>query len=355
MSSIWGKNIKISIFGESHGKAVGVTIDGLPAGILLNMDQIEKLMNERAPGRTPWSTPRKEEDAVDIICGVNNGYTTGTPLTTNTKSTDYEKTKNIIRPSHADYTGNVRYKGHNIVAGGGHFSGRLTAPLVFAGAVVMQILAQKGISINARIYSVGEIKDEVINYCTAFLPGQILDENFPTVSEEKKNEMIEYVLECKKQNDSTGGVVEVIINSLPAGIGSPIFDNLESNIASIMFAVPGVKGVEFGAGFAISTQKASLANDEFNVTDGKVVTTTTNNGGILGGISSGMPVVVRCAIKPTPSIAMEQNSVDIEKMEPAKLNIKGRHDPCIVPRAVPVLKAAAAIAVLDTMLSQAEI
>ncbi len=360
MSSIWGKNIKVSIFGESHGKAVGVTIDGLPPGILLDMDKIDKLMEQRAPGKTPWSTPRKEADKVEIISGVNEGYTAGTPLTglifsSNTKSTDYEKTKSIARPSHADYTGHVRYKGHNIVSGGGHFSGRLTAPLVFAGAIAMQILEKKGISINARIYSIGEIKDNSIDYCKDFLPEQIADDIFPTISEDKKNEMIDYIIKCKSQRNSVGGVVEVIVNSMPAGIGSPIFDNLESNIASIMFAVPGVKGVEFGAGFNITERKASEANDEFDIINEKVVTTTNNSGGILGGISNGMPIVIRCGIKPTPSIAKEQHSVDIEKMQAAKLSIKGRHDPCIVPRAVPVLKAATAIAVLDTMLSQAEI
>jgi len=360
MSSMWGKNIRISIFGESHGKAIGVTIDGLPSGLLLDMDKIESLMKQRAPGRTPWSTPRKEDDKVDIISGLNNGYTAGTPLTgliysNNTKSSDYEKTKNIIRPSHADYTGHIRYKGHNIVSGGGHFSGRLTAPLVFAGAVAMQILAEKGISIEARIYSIGGIVDDEINYCREFTSGQIADSNFPTVSEIKKEQMINYIMQCRENKDSVGGVIEIAINSLPAGIGSPIFDNLESNIASILFAIPAVKGVEFGAGFDIAGKKGSEANDEYEIEEGKIVTKTNNNGGILGGISNGMPVFARCAIKPTPSIAAKQNSVDIDMMENAELEIKGRHDPCIVPRAIPVAKAAVALAVLDTYLSQAEI
>jgi len=360
MSSMWGKNIKISIFGESHGKAVGVTIDGLPSGLLLDMDKIDALMKERAPGRTPWSTPRKEDDNVDIISGVNNGYTTGTPLTgliysTNTKSKDYKKTQHIIRPSHADYTGNIRYKGHNIISGGGHFSGRLTAPLVFAGAIAMQILEKKDISINARIYSIGEIDDNSINYCKDFIPDMIVDNNFPTVSNDTKDKMIDYILKCKEEKDSVGGVIEVVANSMPSGIGSPIFDNLESNIASMLFAVPAVKGVEFGAGFDIAKHKASDANDEFDVVDDKIVTITNNNGGILGGISNGMPLVVRCAIKPTPSIAKKQNSVDVNNMEKVELEIKGRHDPCIVPRAIPVAKAAVAIAILDTYLSQLEI
>ena len=360
MSSMWGKNIRISIFGESHGRAVGVTIDSLPSGIKLNMDKIDTLMKERAPGRTLWSTPRKEDDKVDIISGVNNGYTTGTPLTGliysgNTKSKDYDKTKNIVRPSHADYTGSIRYKGHNIIPGGGHFSGRLTAPLVFAGAIAMQILEQKGISINARIYSIGNINDEAIDYCKEFSTRQIADNNFPTVSNDAKNKMIEYILKCKEQKDSVGGVIEVFANNMPAGVGSPIFDNLESNIAAMLFAVPAVKGVEFGAGFDIAKQKGSEVNDEFDIVDSKIVTTSNNNGGILGGISNGMPLVVRCGIKPTPSIAMQQNSVDIESMTKAKLNIRGRHDPCIVPRAIPVTKAAVALAILDTYLSQTEI
>lgn len=360
MSSMWGKNIKISIFGESHGKAVGVTLDGLPSGIKLDMDKIHALMKERAPGRTPWSTPRKEDDQVEILSGVNNGYTAGTPLTgviysTNTKSKDYDTTKHIVRPSHADYTGSIRYKGHNIIAGGGHFSGRLTAPMVFAGAIAMQILHEIGVTINARIYSVGNIKDDDIDYCKPFLAEHIADEKFPTVSDDAKNQMIDCILKCKEQKDSVGGVIEVIANNMPVGIGSPIFDNLESNIASMLFAVPAVKGVEFGAGFDIAAQKASQANDEFDIDNNKVITTSNNNGGILGGISTGMPIVVRCAIKPTPSIAMQQNSVDIQTMTKAKLEIKGRHDPCIVPRAVPVAKAAVAISILDTYLSQATI
>ena len=360
MSSMWGKNIKISIFGESHGKAIGATIDGLPSGVLLDMEKIDELMQERAPGRTPWSTPRKEMDRVDIISGLNDGYTAGTPLTGliysyNKKSTDYEKTKNIIRPSHADYTGNIRYKGHNILAGGGHFSGRLTAPLVFAGAVAMQILQKKGISINARIYSIGNIEDEKIDYCQNFSDDSIVDKNFPTVSSDAKEAMIEHILDCRAKKDSVGGVLEVIVNDMPAGIGSPIFDNLESNIASILFAIPAVKGIEFGMGFDIARQKGSSVNDEFDIADGKVVTKTNNNGGILGGISNGMPLVVRCAIKPTPSISQKQNTIDIEAMERTELEIKGRHDPCIVPRAIPVAKAAVALAILDTYLSQLEI
>lgn len=360
MSSMWGKNIKISIFGESHGKAVGVTIDNLPSGLKLDMDKIDTLMKERAPGRTPWSTPRKEDDKVDIISGLNNGYTAGTPLTgliysTNTKSQDYDKTKHIIRPSHADYTGHIRYKGYNIISGGGHFSGRLTAPLVFAGAIAMQILELKGISINARIYSIGNIKDDNIDYCKNFLPNQIADKNFPTVSKDAKEKMIEYILECKSEKDSVGGVIEIVANNMPAGIGSPMFNTLESNIASMMFAVPAVKGVEFGEGFDITKLKGSDANDEFDIADDKIVTATNNNGGILGGISNGMPLVFRCAIKATPSIAKEQNSVDIENNKKTKLEIKGRHDPCIVPRAIPVAKAVAALAILDTYLSQNEI
>lgn len=360
MSSMWGKNIKISIFGESHGKAVGVTVDNLPSGLKLNMEKINALMKERAPGRTPWSTPRKEDDQVDIISGLHNGYTAGTPLTgliysSNTKSRDYNKTKNIIRPSHADYTGHIRYKGYNIIAGGGHFSGRLTAPLVFAGAIAIQILEQKGISINARIYSIGNIKDDSIDYCKNFLTNQIADNNFPTVSDDAKQKMIEHIMECKTNKDSVGGVIEIVVNNMPPGIGSPMFDILESNVASMLFAVPAVKGVEFGAGFDISKLKGSEANDEFDIVDNKIVTTTNNNGGILGGISSGMPLVVRCAIKATPSIAKEQNSVDIESMTRAKLEIKGRHDPCIVPRAIPVARATVALAILDTYLSQNEI
>ena len=231
----------------------------------------------------------------------------------------------------------------------------MTAPLVFAGAIAMQILEQRSISINARIYSIGEIKDDAIDYCREFSNSQIADNNFPTVSGDTKEKMIDYILKCKEEKDSVGGVIEVVVNNMPVGVGSPIFNTLESNIASILFAVPAVKGVEFGAGFDIAKQKASQANDEFDILNDKIVTTSNNNGGILGGISNGMPLVVRCAVKPTPSIAKQQNSVDIHSKTATKLEIKGRHDPCIVPRAIPVAKAAVALAILDTYLSQNEI
>lgn len=357
MSSIFGNNIRLSIFGESHGKAIGVTIDGLPSGIKLDMNKIDELMQLRAPGKTPWSTPRKESDKVDIISGYNNGYTSGTPLTgliysTNQISTDYEKQKRIPRPSHADYTGHIRYSGHNIVSGGGHFSGRLTAPLTFAGAIAKQMLASKGISISARIFSIGTIKDDDISYCDNYPLANIKDPNFPTVSTKVKAAMIETILQCKKESDSIGGIIEIIVSDMPCGIGSPMFDNLESNIASMLFAIPAIKGVEFGAGFDIASQKASQANDEYIIKDKKIATATNNNGGILGGISTGMPIVIRCAIKPTPSIAKEQNSIDIDSMKTESLKIKGRHDPCIVPRAIPVVIAGTALAILDTYLSQ---
>lgn len=357
MSSIYGKNIKISIFGESHGKAVGVTIDSLPSGVVLDMDKINALMLRRAPGQTPWSTPRKEADKVEILSGLKDNITTGAPLTgiifsTNTKSGDYSRHRNIPRPSHADYTGQVRYDGHNIIAGGGHFSGRLTAPLVFAGAIAQQILEQKGVQISARIKQVRNIQDNDIDMCTGFCDSDIPDMKFPAISQDTKDKMIDTVLTAKKEGNSVGGIVECCIKNIPAGIGSPMFRSMESNIASMMFSVPAVKGVEFGAGFDIAKMHGSQANDNMQYENDKIITTTNNNGGLLGGITNSMPVIFRCAIKPTPSISLEQDTIDMQNKQNTKIKIEGRHDPCIIPRAVPVVIAAAAISILDTWMDQ---
>jgi len=359
MASIIGINLKVSIFGESHGKAIGVNIDGLPPGIKLNLGNIRYEMMRRAPARTALSTARREEDEFEIISGYFNHRTTGTPLCAiirnqDKRSKDYERTKSLMRPSHADYTGYIKYRGHNDYRGGGHFSGRLTASLVFAGAIAKEILKEEDISIGSHIKSIGEIEDVSFDYID--LDGDILDklnkEALPVLDQSKAKEMEELILKVKKEGDSVGGVVETAVVNLRAGIGSPIFDSLDSHLAKLIFSIPGVKGVEFGSGFSISRMLGSQANDEFYMKDGQVRTFTNHSGGIVGGISNGMPIIIRTAIKPTPSIGKRQRTIDIEKGEGAELNIKGRHDPCIVPRAVAAIEAVVAIGILDLMMEE---
>ncbi len=354
MSGIWGNKIKISIFGESHGRAIGINIHGLNPGIEIDLNYINKEMDRRAPGKSQLSTPRKEEDSFEILSGYFNRKTTGTPLCAiiynkNQHSKDYEKTKNLMRPSHGDFTGHIKYSGFNDYRGGGHFSGRLTAPLVFAGAVCKQILERKGIIIGSHIKSIGKVEDASFNM------SEINDEtlktlsknNFPTLNKQIEFQMKEAILKVKEGMDSIGGVIETVVNNLPVGIGEPFFDSVESTLAHLLFSIPGVKGVEFGQGFGISKMKGSEANDELYIKGDEISSYSNNNGGILGGITNGMPLVFRVAMKPTPSIGKIQNTVDIQKRENAKIEIKGRHDPCIVPRALPVVEAVAAIAILD--------
>lgn len=359
MSGVWGQNIKFSIFGESHGKAIGITIDGLPPGINLNIEEIEYEMRRRAPGQNEFSTTRKETDSFEILSGYFNDYTTGTPLCAviwnkNQESKDYNELKNILRPGHADYTGYVKYEGFNDYRGGGHFSGRLTAPLVFAGAVAKQVLKLKKILIGSHIYQIGNIMDmafDKVNVNEECLK-KLNKSTFPVLDEEKGEEMKTLILEAKNDLDSVGGVVEAAAINLPAGLGSPFFDSIESKISHLLFSIPAVKGVEFGMGFEISKLKGSEANDEFYIEDGKIKTRTNYNGGILGGITNGMPLIFKAAFKPTPSIAKTQKTVDISKKENVELKIKGRHDPCIVQRAVPVVEAVTAMAILDLLYSK---
>jgi chorismate synthase len=357
MSGVWGKNIKLSIFGESHGKAIGVTIDGLEPGLKLNIEAIKKEMDRRAPGKSALTTPRKETDSFEILSGYFNETTTGTPLcaiirNADHHSKDYGNLKKLMRPGHADYTGNIKYKGFNDYRGGGHFSGRITAPLVFAGAIAKQILAEKGIIIGSHIRSIEKIHDasfEDVNLNDNLLKS-LLEEAFPVINKETGQNMQELILNVKKELDSVGGIVETAILNLPAGIGAPFFDSVESHLSALIFSIPATKGIEFGKGFDISSLKGSEANDEFYIENDVVKTKSNNNGGILGGITSGMPLIFRTAIKPTPSISRNQHTIDIETRENAELLVEGRHDPCIVPRAIPVIEAAAAIALLDLML-----
>ena len=356
MSGMWGSKIKLSIFGESHGNAIGITIDGLPAGFSIDMDKIMMEMARRAPGKSSLSTLRKESDIPEILSGYFEGKTTGTPLcaiirNSNTKSKDYSKLKDVMRPGHADYTGAVRYKGFNDYRGGGHFSGRITAPLVFAGAICKQILEVKGIIVSAHINSIGKIKD------CSFLESDISDEllnsfkekELPLINTKLEDEMRQEILSARSSGDSIGGTIECAILGVSPGIGDPFFDSVESTLAHLMFSVPAVKGIEFGKGFDISKMRGSEANDEYYLENGNIKTKTNNNGGILGGITNGMPIIFNVAIKPTASIFKEQNTVNIVTMEETTLCIEGRHDPCIVQRALPVIEAVAAIGITELM------
>lgn len=359
MSSSWGNALKISIFGESHGPGIGVVLDGVPAGLALDLEQINTFMRRRAPGRDKTSTPRKEKDLPEILSGFWNGYTTGTPLTaliqnSDTHSSDYSQFASIARPGHADYTGFVRYHGFNDIRGGGHFSGRLTAPLCFAGAVAKQLLAQKGVLVGAHIFRAAGIPDQP--YPTLSLDAQTLlspgEKDFPVLDDAAGERMREAIEKARLAQDSVGGVVECGVIGMPAGIGSPMFDGLENGLASLIFGIPAVKGLEFGDGFAAADLLGSQNNDPFCIRDGKVSAETNHAGGILGGISNGLPILLRVAFKPTPSISQTQQTVDFKAMTQGSVNIRGRHDPCIVARAVPVVEAAAALALADAFLSQ---
>ena len=353
MSSMTGKKIKISVFGQSHSKAIGVVIDGLPAGIELDMDKIYAFMTRRAPGNNAFSTPRKEADRPEIMSGLVNNTTCGAPLcavihNTNTRSQDYSDLKDCPRPSHADYAASVRYDGFNDVAGGGHFSGRLTAPLCFAGAVCMQILESRNIFTKAHIYSIKDIKDTPFDL-VRITDEDIASKDFPVIDDNAGKLMQDIILAAKEQGDSVGGIIECAVTGIPAGHGDPMFDGIENIIAKNIFGIPAVKGIEFGNGFDCTKLKGSENNDTYTIKDDKIVTTTNNAGGITGGITTGMPVVFRVAMKPTPSIGKEQDSVSISQKSDRKLTIHGRHDPCIVQRAVPVIEAVAAISILDIL------
>lgn len=421
MSSTWGENIRISVFGESHGAAIGVTIDGLPSGIPLDTARIYEEMERRKPGQDIYSTPRKEGDAVEIVSGFLNRYTTGTPLcgilrNTDKRSGDYEELKNMMRPSHADYTGKIRYNGFNDYRGGGHFSGRLTAPIVFAGAIAAQYLEQRGITIGTHLLRIGSIEDARMD------PVHIAKEQlkafrsmrFPTIKPEAAQEMMKEINDARMEQDSVGGVLETAIVNLPAGLGSPMFDSVESRLAAFVFSIPATKGIEFGAGFGFGCMRGSEANDNFaephlpregvqvpwqnaNEQESQVLkpdtkegfkaatssdlvskrerqtaceqgtkhgtsypcfsdyfcpTRTNNTGGINGGITNGMPVIFRTAFRPTPSISKPQQALDIKTMQAREYSIHGRHDPCVAVRAVPVLDAAAALVVMDLLLEE---
>lgn len=351
-----GDKFKVTIFGQSHSAEIGATVEGLPAGFRPDMEKVYAFMERRAPGRDRFSTQRKEADMPEIVSGLAGGVACGAPLTAviknkDQKSTDYENLKLVPRPGHADYTAYIKYEGNNDIRGGGQFSGRMTAPLCFAGALALQILEEKGIHIGAHIEAVHNVKDE------RFSPTNITKEDldsikekeFPVINDFVKVKMEAEIDRARENQDSVGGVIECAVVGLPVGIGGPLFGGIEGELSRNIFAVPAIKGIEFGAGFMASGMYGSENNDEFYF-DGDTVKTKTNNaGGILGGISNGMPLVFRVAVKPTPSISKEQNSVNLKTKEAEKLVIKGRHDPCIVKRAVPVIEAVAAITILNML------
>lgn len=357
MSSYLGRNLHVSVFGQSHSPAIGVCVDGLPAGERVDPEELQSFLKRRAPGQTATSTPRKEADETRILCGLADGVTCGAPLAavienTNTRSQDYARLRDVPRPGHADYTAQVRYGGFQDVAGGGHFSGRLTAPLCIAGGIALQILARRGVQVSAHIQSIGEIEDRPFDSMGE--QAEILDRlkaaPFPVLDEKAGERMRASILQARSERDSVGGVVECIAQGLPAGLGDPMFGGMEGRLAAALFGVPAVKGVEFGAGFGAARMRGSEHNDPFALREGRVVTKTNHAGGILGGITTGMPILLRAAFKPTPSIAMEQDSVSLSRMEAEKLVVTGRHDPCIVPRAVPVVEAVTALVLLDALL-----
>lgn len=354
MSAVWGKNIKLTIFGESHGEGIGIVIDGLPSGMELNLEEINYEMQRRAPGQSELSTPRKEKDSFQILSGFFNNKTTGAPFAAviynnNTISKDYSEIQYNMRPSHGDYTGFIKYNGFSDYRGGGHFSGRITAPLVLAGAIAKQYLSKIGIIIGSHIYSIGSIFDnsfDKINIDEKLLC-KLSHTNFPILDNNIEEKMKNSIKNAKDDKDSIGGIIEAAIVNVPAGIGEPFFDSFESVLSHMLFSIPGVKGVEFGAGFSISSMTGSIANDEYYYENEKVKTYSNNNGGILGGITNSMPIVFRTAFKPTPSIGKKQRTINVETKENVEIEIKGRHDPCIVLRAIPVVEAAASIVMLD--------
>lgn len=353
--NIWGSNIKLSIFGESHGMGIGIVIDGLPGGSRIDEEKINREMERRAPGRNSLSTSRREPDKVEILSGIVDGVTCGTPIcgiikNTNTISKHYEK--DLIRPGHADYTGFMRYGMSHDYRGGGHFSGRITAPLVFAGAIAKQLLCQKGVTVGSHILKIGSVSDE--KFDSVSVSEEVLNSlskmDFPVLNKDKAEKMQNEILNAKNDENSVGGIVEVAAVGMPCGKGAPYFGSCESRISSMMFSVPAVKGIEFGAGFGFSDMTGYEANDEFYVEDGVIKTYTNNNAGINGGITNGMPIVFDICLKPTPSISKPQRTVDIKKMENTEIKVHGRHDPCIVHRGAVVAENAAALALLDIIL-----
>lgn len=358
MSFEFGRALRISVFGQSHGKEIGVSVDGLPAGEAIDLEALQAFMDRRRPGRSPLASARKEADVPIFLSGLDNGVTCGTPLraiiqNTNQHSKDYDALADTPRPGHADYTAHVKYNGQADMRGGGHFSGRLTAPLCIIGGMSKQILARRGIYVGAHLAAVAGIQDAALPLRpTAEQLAAIAVKDFPVLDDRAGEAMQAAILAAKEDGDSVGGIIECAAIGLPAGLGGPMFDGLESRLAAALFGIPAVKGVEFGAGFAAAGLRGSENNDPFAVENGGIVTTRNNAGGILGGITTGMPVTLRLAVKPTPSISKPQQTIRLSTGEPATLSVQGRHDPCIAPRAVPVVEAVTALVLLDLLLEE---
>ncbi len=356
MSSVWGKNLKISIFGQSHGAGIGVVMDGFPAGIKIDMDNVLFDMARRAPGGIKGATTRVESDFPKVMSGIFEGITTGSPIcavieNTSQRSRDYSELENKPRPGHADFTAFYKYSGFADMRGGGHFSGRLTAPLVFAGGIARAYLQEKGIIVGSHILSIGKISDEKLDAqnVDAKLLRELREKTPSVISVAAYERMQEYI--STLEGDSVGGVIECAAIGVPIGIGNPMFEGVESVISSILFGIPAVKGVEFGRGFDISETTGSDANDEMFINDGKIMFKSNNCGGVLGGITCGTPLIVRVAVKPTPSISLEQDTINFKTQQNVKLKVKGRHDACIALRIPPVIEAAVMIALADMSLN----
>ncbi len=350
MNNSIGKMFTITSFGESHGSLVGVIVDGCPSGLSITEQEIQKEVDRRKPGGGVASTSRTEEDKVEILSGVYNGKTTGAPIclviwNKDVDSSQYEKTRALLRPGHADYTAWVKYGGLNDYRGGGRFSGRITAGFVMAGALARKLLGTIGVEILAHTVEIGGVKGQPVS--TAAIREGVDKNELKCADSEAASRMAEVIEQARSEGDSLGGIIEGLALNVPVGLGEPVFDTLEGDLSRALFAIPAVKGVEFGAGFSAAGKRGSENNDPFRIEDGKIITVTNNAGGILGGISNGMPVTLRVAIKPTPSISRTQQTVDIDKMENATLEIKGRHDTCIVPRAVPVVESMMAVTLCD--------
>ncbi len=356
MSSEFGRLIKISVFGQSHGEAIGVVIDGLPAGEAVDMEELAAFLDRRRPGKSPLSTSRQEADAPEFLSGLVDGVTCGAPLcavirNSGQRSGDYRELAQRPRPAHADYTARVKWGGHADMRGGGHFSGRLTAPLCIAGGIAKQILARRGVHVGAHLAAVGTVEDAPFPlYPSPALFAAVAAKQLPVIDDGAGERMQALILTARQEQDSVGGVVECAAVGLPAGLGEPMFGGVENRLAAALFGIPAVKGVEFGAGFAAARLRGSEANDPFVLQDGGVRTAGNHAGGILGGITDGMPVVARVAVKPTPSIARPQRTVDLAATEETELSIHGRHDPCIAHRAVPVVEAVTAAVLLDLLM-----
>lgn len=356
MSSEFGKQLRVSVFGQSHGKAIGVNIDGLPAGEAIDLDELNAFLDRRKPGKSPLSTARKETDTPVFLSGLEDGVTCGFPMcvmitNSDQHSSDYSELADKPRPSHADYTAHIKWGGHADMRGGGHFSGRLTAPLCVAGGIAKQILARRGVYVGAHLAAVGTEDDAPFPlHPTKELFDAVATKPFPVLDDGAGERMQALILEARQNLDSVGGIIECAAIGLPAGLGAPMFDGIENRLAAALFGIPAVKGVEFGLGFGSARLHGSENNDPFAVEDSKIVTTANRAGGILGGITTGMPVTLRVAVKPTPSISRPQQTVSLSAMEDTELVIRGRHDPCIAHRAVPVVEAVTATVILDLLL-----